>query len=81
MSKLNTQYLIATFMIAFSIYQWSLPDYWEFALYFSAGLAFLVMGLIKNDVFPTQKRLMTILSWLFIIMAGFLLLFLARTDV
>lgn len=68
-------------MLAFSMYQWSLPDYWEFALYSSAGIAFLIMGLIKGNVFPNHKRLMTVLSWVFIILAGFLLLFLARTDV
>ncbi len=76
----NSQYIIGLIMIAFSIYQLTVPEYWEFGLYSSAGLAFIVMGLIKNDVFPKNKRLLTILSWVLIFAAGFLLLFLARTD-
>lgn len=68
-------------MLLFSGYQLIKPDYWEFSLYFSAGLAFLVMGLQKNRVFPQHQKLLTILSWVLILLAGFLLLFLARTDV
>lgn len=67
-------------MMAFSGYQLFIAEYWEFALYISAGLAFIVMGMIKNEVFPDHKKLMTILSWVLIFIAGFLLLFLARTD-
>jgi uncharacterized membrane protein HdeD (DUF308 family) len=76
----NSQYIIGVIMIAFSGYQLTIPEYWEFALYISAGLAFIVMGMIKNEVFPNHKKLMTILSWVLIFIAGFLLLFLARTD-
>ncbi|MEQ8925655.1 MAG: hypothetical protein RLO81_07550 [Fulvivirga sp.] len=81
MKPFNTQYIVATLMLAFSLYQLTLPDYWEFSLYCSAGLAFLVMGLIKNNAFPQYKKLLTILSWGLIFLAAFLLLFLARTDV
>ncbi len=81
MIKFNSQYLIAILMLVFSVYQLTLPDYWEFSLYFSAGLAFLVMGMIKNDLFPNHRRVLTIISWVMIFIAGFLLMFLARTDV
>ena len=78
--NLSSQYIIAFFMLAFAAYQVTMQEYWEFALYFAAGMAFLIMGLQKNDVFPAHKKLMVILSWVFIITAGFMLLFLARTD-
>jgi len=76
----NSQYIIGLIMIVFSGYQLTIAEYWEFALYISAGLAFIVMGMNKNEVFPEHKKLMIILSWVFIFIAGFLLLFLARTD-
>ncbi|QSE98330.1 hypothetical protein [Fulvivirga lutea] len=81
MKQFNTQYIVAALMLAFSAYQLTLPDYWEFSLYCSAGLAFLVMGLIKEDKLPQYKKALTVLSWILIFLAGFLLLFLARTDV
>ena len=81
MKKSMTQYLVAAAMIALSVYQVLKPDYWEFSLYLSAGLAFLVMGIQKNELFPQYNKVLTILSWILIFIAGFLLLFLARTDV
>ncbi len=81
MKKLSTQYLVGIAMLFFSLYQLAKPDFWEASLYLSAGLAFITMGLIKNNVFEKHKKSMTIISWTLIIIAGFLLLFLARTDV
>lgn len=75
------QYLVAVAMLAVSIYQLTKSDFWEFSLYLSAGLAFLVMGIQKNQLFPQYNKVLTILSWVLIFLAGFLLLFLTRTDV
>jgi hypothetical protein len=81
MKKLSTQYLVGIAMLFFSLYQLSKPDFWEAALYLSAGLAFISMGLIKDNVFERHKKLLTIVSWALIIISGFMLLFLIRTDV
>lgn len=67
-------------MLAFSGYQLFVQDYWEAALYTSAGLAFIVMGLISNDVLPGYKKILNVISWILIIVAVFLFLFLVRTD-
>ena len=75
-----SQYLIGVLLIAFSFYQVFLEEYVEFAMYLSAGLGFVMAGLIKDNVFEKQHRLLTILSWGCIFIAGFLLLFLFRTD-
>ena len=81
MKDSRIQYLVGAVMIAFSLYQIYVKQFWEFSLYFSAGLAFVTMGLIVRNVFPKQKRLLNVVSWVLIITAGFILLFLARTDV
>lgn len=75
------QYLLGAILIAFSIYQITINEYWEFLLYFSAGVAFIIMALLQREVLPKHKKLLTVLSWIFIILAGFVLLFLARTDI
>lgn len=81
MRKISSQYIISFLILAFAVYQLSLPDYWEFSLYFSAGLAFLVMGMIKSKKFDKYDKILTVLSWVLIILSAFLLLFLVRTDV
>jgi hypothetical protein len=80
MKNFSTQYIVGAIMMAFSAYQLTLPNYWEFSLYFTAGLAFIVMGLIKDRTFEEHRKMLTIISWMLILLAGFLLLFLARTD-
>lgn len=80
MKKLSTQYFVATLLLAFAAYQLWLPDYWEFSLYATTGLAFLVMGMIKSKDFMKYHKALTILSWVFILLSVFLLLFLVRTD-
>lgn len=78
--KSYIQYIVGSIMLAFSGYQLYIQDVWEASLYIAAGLAFITMGLIKNEAFPKHHKLLTILSWVFILMAGFLFLFLVRTD-
>ncbi|MTI21257.1 hypothetical protein E1176_09515 [Fulvivirga sp. RKSG066] len=74
------QYLVGSIMVAFSLYQVYIRDFWEFALYAVAGSAFITMGLIKDKTFPNNERLMTILSWVLIAGTLFLFFFLVRTD-
>ena len=74
------QYLVGGLMIAFSFYQVYIADFWEASLYICAGLAFIVMGLLKNEVLPQYKNVLNIISWVLILLAVFLFLFLVRTD-
>jgi hypothetical protein len=75
------QYLAGGLFLAFSLYQVSRDELWEFSLYAIVGAAFITMGLIKDKRFPRYHKLLSILSWILIISAGFMLLFLVRTDV
>lgn len=80
MNKPVIQYVVGALMLAFSFYQIYIKDFWEASMYATAGLAFITMGLIKEDVLPQYKKLLNIFSWIFILLAGFLFLFLVRTD-
>lgn len=73
-------YLAGTAMLVFAAYQLVRADLWEFSLYLATGIAFLLTGLIRNNVFPGSYRLLNVLSWVFIGLAVFLFLFLVRTD-
>ena len=81
MKRASKQYLVGSLLLAFSVYQLWVPDFWEFSLYATTGLAFLVMGMIASKRFPKQNKLLTALSWILILASVFLLLFLVRTDV
>ncbi len=76
----NSQYIVGAIMWAFAIFQITRPDYWEFALYATAGSAFITMGLIRNKVFDGQNKFVTLLSWVLILAAVFIFLFMVRTD-
>lgn len=80
MNKAGIQYFVGGLMLLFSFYQIYIKEYWEASMYIAAGLAFITMGVIKNEVFPKQKTLLNALSWIFILLAVFLFLFLVRTD-
>ena len=80
MKGLTTSYLISFLLIIFSFYQFYLKEYVEFAMYLSAGIGFITTGLIKNERLTRHRRWLTILSWVSIFTAGFLLMFLFRTD-
>lgn len=74
------QGLVGFLMIGFSLYQWSIGEPWEFALYMTAGLAFLSVAAIASKKFETQKKLLSVVSWILILGAVFLFFFLVRTD-
>ncbi|UII34216.1 hypothetical protein LVD17_10380 [Fulvivirga ulvae] len=80
MNKSGIQYFVGGLMLLFSFYQIYIKEYWEAAMYISAGLAFITMGLIKREALPKQKTLLNVFSWVFILLAVFLFLFLIRTD-
>jgi hypothetical protein len=80
MSAAIIRYVVGVVMILFAIYQIVIKDYWESALYITAGLAFITMGLITDDVFPRYRKAMNVISWILIFSAAFFFLFLLRTD-
>lgn len=80
MSAAIIRYVVGVIMILFSVYQIIENNFWEFGLYLSAGLAFITMGLITDDVFPRFRKAMNIFSWILIFTAAFFFLFLLRTD-
>ena len=71
---------MATALLLFSVFQWRRNEYWEFAMYCCTGLAFLVMGFIKDGILMRHKPFLNILSWILIALSAFLFLFLVRTD-
>ena len=75
-----TQYLVGVLLLGFSVYQFFRTEYVEFSLYFTAGAAFITMGIIKDKLLVKYEKFLNILSWILIFTAGFLLLFLFRTD-
>ena len=75
-----TQYLVGMLLVGFSAYQLYLREYIEFSLYITAGAAFITMGIIKDKRLAKYQRFLNLLSWILIFFAGFLLLFLFRTD-
>ena len=64
------QYLFGIFFIGFGIYQLTLGDYLEFALYTAAGGAFIFNTLAKEPRFVAQKSVFVFLTWGLIIVAA-----------
>lgn len=79
-SKGFFQYLVGALFICLAIYQIYRDELWEFAMYGVAGAAFISIGLIKDNKFERYSKLLNIVSWILILTAGFLLIFLLRTD-
>ena len=72
--------MVAVALLLFSAYQLRKNEYWEFAMYCCTGLAFLVMGIIKDGYLMRYKSFLNVLSWVLIALSAFLFLFLVRTD-
>jgi hypothetical protein len=66
LGKLNYRYLIGTLFVLFGGYQLYLNALLDSALYASLGLGFIVMALIKDQVFPKQQKALNFLSWILI---------------
>ncbi|MEJ2005783.1 MAG: hypothetical protein P8X57_12670 [Cyclobacteriaceae bacterium] len=80
MNKSTIRYLIGAAMIAFGFYEVSTANFWESSLYFSAGLAFISIGMLMSEQFVQYKKILNIASWVLIILAVFLFFYLLRTD-
>ena len=67
--------------MAFGLYEMSVELYEEMAMYFLVGFAFFVTwGSYRPELKPSMKKFLTILSWVIIISAGLVFLFMVRTD-
>ncbi|MEM1405668.1 MAG: hypothetical protein AAGG59_02750 [Bacteroidota bacterium] len=80
MKKSYTQYLVGALLIGLAAYEIFKNEVLDFLTYGVAGLAFIVMGLIKNKAFEKHHKVMNIVSWVLTILAGILLLTLFRND-
>ena len=80
MKKNYTQYLIGSLLMALAGYKFLAGNILEFLTYFTARLAFVTMGLIKNKVLEKHSKFLNAVSWILVLAAGFLLLVLFRSD-
>ncbi|MCI0751723.1 MAG: hypothetical protein L0Y35_07785 [Flammeovirgaceae bacterium] len=78
MNSITRQYLFGLLFITFGIYQLYIKDYLEFSLYTVAGLAFAVNGLTLEPRLAAYKKPLVIISWLLIIAAALLFLYLLQ---
>ena len=80
MNRSVIRYLIGGAMVLFGFYEVATGNAWESSLYFTAGLAFISIGMLMSESFSKYKKLLNIVSWVFIILAVFLFFYLLRTD-
>jgi hypothetical protein len=72
------QYLFGSLFILFGVYQLTTSDYLEFALYASAGSAFIINALTAEPSLASYNRVLVIVDWFFIILASVLFFYLLR---
>jgi hypothetical protein len=78
MKGTSRQYLFGGLFIAFGIYEAIGKDYLEFALYGTAGLAFIVNAMTFEVKLFAYKKPLVILSWTLIFATGILFLYLLQ---
>ena len=78
MNSVTRQYLFGLIFICFGIYQLTLRDYLEFALYTVAGLSFVVNALTLEPKLIAYKKPLVALSWTLIITTGLLFFYLIQ---
>jgi hypothetical protein len=71
-------YLFAAALFVVAIYQVMQKDLLESSLYFCAALTFVVNGLTGEPKFAAQKKPLTIVSWLLIVVTAVLFLYLMQ---
>ena len=72
------QYLFGSIFIAVAIYQLSIGDLLEFALYTLAGASFIVNALTLEARLVNYKKPLVIISWILIGATGILFLYLLQ---
>lgn len=75
------RYLVGIVFLLLGFFKLSQGIGFEGTLYIIMGFAFIVMGVVNKKVWVKYERLLTILSWVLIITAGLMFLYLIQTDV
>lgn len=78
MNAKTRQYLFGLIFIGVAIYQLSIDDLLEFALYTLAGASFIVNALTLEPRLLNYKRPLVIVSWILIGATGILFLYLLQ---
>lgn len=68
--------MFALFFVGFGIYKSLQADWFELALYGVVGAAFAVNGLLYEPGLLGYRKPLTIISWITILLAGLLFLYL-----
>lgn len=78
MNARTRQYLFGAIFIAVAIYQASSDDFLEFSLYTVAGMAFIVNALTLEPKLISVKKPLVVLTWVLILAAAVLFLYLLQ---
>lgn len=78
MNATQRQYLFGAIFFAVGVYYISHGSWFESSLYLVAGLAFVFNGLTVEPRLAKFKKPLAIVSWILIIGAGLLLLYLVQ---
>ena len=78
MNAQTRQYFFGLIFIAVGIFQLTQHDALEAALYLIAGAAFIVNTLAAEPRLLDYKKVLVVLTWLLIIIAGLLFLYLLQ---
>ena len=78
MDKQTRQYLFGLVFIAFGGYQLYISDSLEFALYTTAGSAFIFNALTSELRLASYKKVLVGITWVLIIVASLLFFYLLR---
>jgi len=78
MNARTRQYLFGLIFIAFGIYQLVQRDTLEASLYIIAGAAFVSNTLATEPAFSEYNKILVALTWILIIAAGILFLYLLQ---
>lgn len=75
------RYLVGIIFLLLGFYKLSEGVGFEGALYIIMGFGFIIMGIVNTRVWIKYEKLLTILSWILIITAGLMFLYLIQTDI
>jgi len=78
MNATQRQYIFGLIFIGVGVYQLTIKDFWEFALYSIAGLSFIVNALTLEPKLIAYKKNLVLVSWILIISTGLLFLYLIQ---
>jgi len=67
-------------IIFFGGYTLYTKDVLEAILYFSVGLGFALMGIVKDPRFEAYKKILNIVSWIFVLAGVLLFIAVLRRD-